>query len=732
MAHIDLLQNDIATNPQSGYYRVYFKSDGFPYYRNNAGTETAFTVGSLSDYVTIATPQTITGAKTFSAAVNLGSVGSTSAVTSLAVDGSGNVVNGSSLSGGQVNSVVGSTNITIGGSATAPQVDLNSAITGTSVNNVTLSDGGLATNFLNETGNYTTPVTPAISLQDAYDNGSSIQTTTGEISIQAGTNINATPLLNFKNLSGTTTSKIRQDGNFETTAIYLNDNTYVGQGLITADSSTLTLQSVTGNGRLVIDNGDNTLRGSSSTLSLGSQADYINQMYLNTTDNASITAGKSMLVIDTTTRKVERANVPIDSLQDAYDASTTPEITTDATRGALTIKRGSALDTDNVFEVQDGTGANTFEVTGEGFTSAIVFNVLNGGQLRLNGAGTSAISLNDDGTNKGVIYATETYLYLSHPTEVLIGGTTAKVSGNLDVTGTRADVNILESSGTATFGGLVTAVADMDVGNNLDVTGLTSLDGDATFDRNSTTFDVMGMSTDLNLSNLNTAITVGHYVTASTPTGLPTGWGGRIDLTITGAIVYRKQVVVNYDASPAVDFGKTMSRVTTTATNPTPTWTDWKEVVTSDVDGNIFIEDNTTGSTVAGNLWRDGNNLKFRDASVTKNLTHNASSLVSTPTLTVDIGLYTQFSLRSISDPTVTIAAPTNGGSALGPSHDGQKLTLRFRDNNTSRTLSWNAIFRAIGVTLPLSTTAFKTLYVGCIYHGAEGKWDVVAVSEEA
>ena len=68
MAHIDLLQNDIATNPQSGYYRVYFKSDGFPYYRNNAGTETAFTVGSLSDYVTIATPQTITGAKTFSAA----------------------------------------------------------------------------------------------------------------------------------------------------------------------------------------------------------------------------------------------------------------------------------------------------------------------------------------------------------------------------------------------------------------------------------------------------------------------------------------------------------------------------------------------------------------------------------------------------------------------------------------------------------------------------------------
>lgn len=55
------------------------------------------------------------------------------------------------------------------------------------------------------------------------------------------------------------------------------------------------------------------------------------------------------------------------TLQGAYDNSIpTPEILTDATNGALTIRRGSALDTDDVVEVQNGVGTKTFSVTGEG------------------------------------------------------------------------------------------------------------------------------------------------------------------------------------------------------------------------------------------------------------------------------------------------------------------------------------------------------------------------------
>ena len=49
-------------------------------------------------------------------------------------------------------------------------------------------------------------------------------------------------------------------------------------------------------------------------------------------------------------------------LQDAYDNSTTPEILTDATRGAFTIKRGSAADTDYIFELQDWAWNITFTI----------------------------------------------------------------------------------------------------------------------------------------------------------------------------------------------------------------------------------------------------------------------------------------------------------------------------------------------------------------------------------
>lgn len=73
-----------------------------------------------------------------------------------------------------------------------------------------------------------------------------------------------------------------------------------------------------------------------------------------------------------------------------------------------------------------------------------------------------------------------------------------------------------------------------------------------------------------------------------------------------------------------------------------------------------------------------------------------------------------------------TIAAPT------GTASQGNRLVIRITDNGTSRTLAYNSIYRAIGVTLPTATTANKTIYLGCIYNNDDTKWDVVAVAEEA
>lgn len=75
---------------------------------------------------------------------------------------------------------------------------------------------------------------------------------------------------------------------------------------------------------------------------------------------------------------------------------------------------------------------------------------------------------------------------------------------------------------------------------------------------------------------------------------------------------------------------------------------------------------------------------------------------------------------------TAAFAAPTGSPS------QGQTLIVRIKDDGTARTISWNAIYRAIGVTLPLTTVISKTLYVGFVYNITDTKWDALAVSQEA
>jgi len=63
---------------------------------------------------------------------------------------------------------------------------------------------------------------------------------------------------------------------------------------------------------------------------------------------------------------------------------------------------------------------------------------------------------------------------------------------------------------------------------------------------------------------------------------------------------------------------------------------------------------------------------------------------------------------------------------------DRNTLVIRIKDNATARALTWNAVFRAIGVTLPTTTVISKTLYVGFKYNVADTKWDCIASALEA
>jgi hypothetical protein len=102
-----------------------------------------------------------------------------------------------------------------------------------------------------------------------------------------------------------------------------------------------------------------------------------------------------------------------------------------------------------------------------------------------------------------------------------------------------------------------------------------------------------------------------------------------------------------------------------------------------------------------------------------------ASSTASTASITPDISSFDQYAVTAQAAG-LAINAPT------GTPVDGNKLVFRLLDNGTPRALTWDGTFTAIGVTIPTTTTANKTTYVGCIYNANNTRWDVIAVTTQA
>lgn len=110
-------------------------------------------------------------------------------------------------------------------------------------------------------------------------------------------------------------------------------------------------------------------------------------------------------------------------------------------------------------------------------------------------------------------------------------------------------------------------------------------------------------------------------------------------------------------------------------------------------------------------------------AKVTATFLNRVAALTDAATIATDASLGNTF--------TVTLGGNRTLGAPTNPV-DGQKITYRIRQDGTgNRTLAFNAIFRfGLDIDVNLSTGANKTDYIGCIYHGTDSKWDVVAVSK--
>ena len=379
-------------------------------------------------------------------------------------------------------------------------------------------------------------------------------------------------------------------------------------------------------------------------------------------------------------------------LQDAYDNSTSPEITTDATNGALTLKRGSALDADNVLEVKNGAGTTTASVTGDGestFTGDMtLLNTKNGTWTvdesirRLN-----FYSSDTSGSGVGNVGWIDTRVTTTFGTGCDMVFGTAPSGGEATESMRLSRLGDLTAIGDGTFGGTGSFGGSTNIDNVLASTSATFYKKDGF---NNWATGVFNASNDFNIFLYDK--TTGAYSSSF------------IKLTHnTNQIQLQKDTIVSGSIiqGGVTDTGEGLQGTSLS------------------IDGDV-----TLGGIV--------------DATPTKALGLNASdevvsyavnvprvtSVTSTATLTIDSSTTDQAVITAQSG-NLTIASPT--GSPV----DGQKLIIRVKAVGTS-VITWNAIFRQIGTTLPTPTTAGKTIYVACIYNSLDTKWDVVAVAEEA
>ena len=417
------------------------------------------------------------------------------------------------------------------------------------------------------------------------------------------------------------------------------------------------------------------------------------------TDGIEVLAGK--VKIDTLTaetpiktlgRNASNEIIEFDNvdLQDAYDNGEL--ITTDATNGALTLKRGSASDTDNVLEVKNGAGTTNASITGDGEST------FNGDMTLLstkNGTWTvdesirrlNFYSSDTSGSGVGNVGWIDTRVTTTFGTGCDMVFGTAPSGGEATESMRLSRLGDLTVIGDGTFGGSGSFEGSTNIDNSLALTSATFYKKDGF---NNWATGSFNSSNDFNIFLYDK--TTGAYSSSF------------IKLTHnTNQIQLQKDTIVSGSIiqGGVTDTGEGLQGTSLS------------------IDGDV-----TLGGIV--------------DATPTKALGLNASdevisyavnvprvtSVTSTTTLTVDSSTTDQAVITAQSG-NLTIASPT--GSPV----DGQKLIIRVKAVGTS-VITWNAIFRQIGTTLPTPTTAGKTIYVACIYNSLDTKWDVVAVAEEA
>lgn len=326
-------------------------------------------------------------------------------------------------------------------------------------------------------------------------------------------------------------------------------------------------------------------------------------------------------------------------------------------------------------------------------------------------------------------------------------------AGTSSVTGTYPNFTVTSND---QYTGTVTSVGGTGTVNGITLTGTVTSSGSLTLG---------GTLSGVNLtSQVTGTLPVGNGGTGATTAAnarvnlLPsyTGNGSKILALNSGATdvewisVGGTGTVTSVDGTGTVN-GITLTGTVTTSGSLTLGGTLSGVSLTTQVSGTLPVGNGGTGATTLTGIVIGNGTSAFTTVTApsgtvvgttdTQTLTNkfltprvNAQTTTASP-WAWDSDSYDQQSFSALAN-SLTINA--DAGNPV----DGEKTMLRFKDNGTTKTLTFTGgaskAFRDLTGTLTVSgsnwtfaTTASKTVYFGCIYNAADARWDIVAQRAE-
>ncbi len=123
-------------------------------------------------------------------------------------------------------------------------------------------------------------------------------------------------------------------------------------------------------------------------------------------------------------------------------------------------------------------------------------------------------------------------------------------------------------------------------------------------------------------------------------------------------------------------------------------------------------------------VTQSGNTLTVAGGSLTAAIAPRVVTTTDDSTAVIDLDATDRYHLTAIANATTI--------STTGTLVSGKARLIRLKDAGVAKGLTWDAAFRAIGVTLPTTTVVSKTHYIVTIDNTDDSKLDVVDVRVQA